>query len=804
VSRAITSPEAVGDGPGGILEVAVGVMAHDEEQSVGSCVDAILAESVADVRIARVVVVASGCHDHTADVVRERMARDPRVELIEERDRRGKARAIVTFLEAVGEPHCVIVGADVLPEDGAVAALVRPFRDPDIAMTGAHPIPTNDRRGLLGHVVHVLWDLHHEIALGSPKLGEMIAFRRGGATLDTDSLVDEASMECELVGRGGRLAYVPNAVVYNRGPSTVRELLMQRARISLGHGQLRASRGYRPATDRWPLVAAAMLSLLSREPRRLPALVATVVLEALARLLAPHFVGAVSGSGSGVWQPLPSTKRLHADGHRLRAHRSGPVVLPMRYREYLGPFARRRLTRSLPYLLRPGDRVKPGPAGLVLLELATDSEGGVGVESRLLAALPLTSARTELELLTPSRPLREGLLGNAIWLSGALWAANVAAYLINLMLGRRLGPLGYSAAASMISLYVLVSIPGAGMQAVIARDTAAGSAPNGRALVHAISWAVLASLLVLALAPWLALFLHLSFWDVAMLAPATGLTLLLGRQRGILQGLGRFRALATGVATEAWGRLILCGLLLSVIGTLSVPLAFAAASALVLASLVRTRVASPVAAQAPTLSIGTLVTTAAALGLITAFFNVDVLVARHLLPAAEASQYAALSLLVRGQFYLSSAIGSVLLTSVARTTDPIHRRLLLARALALSLGPAAAVEIGFLLNPTAILHAFFGSGYVHSAAVLPLLGLGGCGLALTNVLAFYLLASRQTMLVVVMAGAVALEGLLGLTSSGLVGIAFAFCTGSLSAAIGLALLVVSSSRPVLEPEAAVV
>jgi biofilm PGA synthesis N-glycosyltransferase PgaC len=120
--------------------------------------------------------------------------------------------------------------------------------DPEVDMTGGRQVPVNDPRTFIGFAAHLLWGIHHHVCLQSPKLGELTAFRRVFRRIPGNSAVDEANMEPLIRGQGCQLSDVPEALVYNRGPGTVRDLLKQRARIYAGHLCVRHKYGYTIAT----------------------------------------------------------------------------------------------------------------------------------------------------------------------------------------------------------------------------------------------------------------------------------------------------------------------------------------------------------------------------------------------------------------------------------------------------------------------------------------------------------------------------------------------------------------------------
>lgn len=126
-------------------------------------------------------------------------------------------------------------------------------------MTGGHPVPINDPRTFMGFVVHLLWELHHQIALQHPKLGELTAFRRVFHRIPYDSAVDEANVEPLICGQGYRLRYVPEAVVYNCGAETVGDFLKQRRRIYAGHLKICCEQGYAVSTMSGARILAALL-----------------------------------------------------------------------------------------------------------------------------------------------------------------------------------------------------------------------------------------------------------------------------------------------------------------------------------------------------------------------------------------------------------------------------------------------------------------------------------------------------------------------------------------------------------------
>src|SRR5438105_14001586 len=257
--------------------IAIGVMAHNEGRNVGRLLDRLRAVELPGAAI-RIVVVASGCADATVAVAQRAAAAEPRVTVVVDPERRGKAVAINQFIVAARDAELLVMeSADTLPEPGAIAALVARFDDPRVGMVGAHPMPEDDPSTFIGFANQLLWRLHHAVASRSPKQGELVAWRNVIESLPPEAAVDEAYVEQLVLQRGYELAYAPEAVVRNRGAATARAFVLQRRRIHAGHRALAAERSYRPATRDHLLVLRLALGEVGRRPRRPHWLAATAV-----------------------------------------------------------------------------------------------------------------------------------------------------------------------------------------------------------------------------------------------------------------------------------------------------------------------------------------------------------------------------------------------------------------------------------------------------------------------------------------------------------------------------------------------
>ena len=267
-----------------MLECCVAVMAYNEEGNIGHLLKALLRQRLETVSIAEIVIVASGCTDRTEEIVREYVAQDPRVKLYTQPGREGKASAINLLLQHVQQEIIVLESADTLPAPNTIEKLVAPFADPNVGMTGGRPVPTNDPRKFMGYVAHLLWNLHHRVSLRRAKMGELIAFRNVFRQIPFDSAVDEASIEPLILGQGMALHYVPEAVVYNRGPETVRDFFKQRRRIYAGHLYVHDILGYRVSTMSGWRILPLFLAEMKLDWRYFVWGPAAIALEAVIRL----------------------------------------------------------------------------------------------------------------------------------------------------------------------------------------------------------------------------------------------------------------------------------------------------------------------------------------------------------------------------------------------------------------------------------------------------------------------------------------------------------------------------------------
>jgi cellulose synthase/poly-beta-1,6-N-acetylglucosamine synthase-like glycosyltransferase len=267
------------------LRCSVGITAYNEQDNMSPLLEAMIDQHLHDVEITEIIVVASGCTDNTVPIIKSYQARDPRLRLIEQPERRGKTSAINLFLAQASEDILVLESGDTLPHENAVENLVRVFQDSTVGMTGAHKVPVNTPNHLVGLFTHLRLRMEHELCLDIPRLGEMIAFRRVLDHIPPDVAMDEAFVEAIVIKNGLRVIYAPDAVVYNTGPDNVSDFVRQRRRNHAGHLYLQHKYGHKVSSLKNTRVARVALKEVLGAIRLVLSLVLLALLEGWSRLL---------------------------------------------------------------------------------------------------------------------------------------------------------------------------------------------------------------------------------------------------------------------------------------------------------------------------------------------------------------------------------------------------------------------------------------------------------------------------------------------------------------------------------------
>lgn len=304
------------------IPVAVGVTVYNEEKNLDALLEALVHTDGNHIEIRQIIVVSSGSTDRSVAIAEAWARRDARVELTNDEVRRGKATAVNQVLTRIREGIgvCVLVGGDLLPHPDALNALVAPFAHASTGMTGAHPVPINRNEGWVNRVVHLQWRLHDALSRTRPKMGELVAFRADVPPLDPETVVDEAWLETIAKGRNQRLCYVPEAIVWNRGPTSPAELIDQRRRVYCGHLWLRRARHYEVSTFRSSSLLALAAKHCAAHPEQLPTAVVAGCVELIGRTLGtldylrgkrPYVWKMATTSKERITHPTPSDGPLH-------------------------------------------------------------------------------------------------------------------------------------------------------------------------------------------------------------------------------------------------------------------------------------------------------------------------------------------------------------------------------------------------------------------------------------------------------------------------------------------------------------
>ncbi|MBI2621683.1 MAG: glycosyltransferase [Candidatus Levybacteria bacterium] len=291
------------------LRISIGVTSFNEEQNIERLIHSLLFQKLKSSSISEILVVSSGSTDQTNSIIKKIHKKNPKVKLITQKKRLGKASAVNLFLTSAKEDVVILSSADLLIPSDTIEKMIKPFKSKDIGIVGSRPIPVNDPKTFFGFASHLIWDLHHHISLNSSKMGEFIAFRKIFKRIPVTSAVDEASIEALIRGQGYKAYYVSNARVYNKGAENLREFIARRRRIYAGHLETKNKYSYKVSTISNSKILLALLKNFKFTRRFIIWTPLVIALEILSR-----FLGLIDykfyPKKHTVWKITPSTKTL--------------------------------------------------------------------------------------------------------------------------------------------------------------------------------------------------------------------------------------------------------------------------------------------------------------------------------------------------------------------------------------------------------------------------------------------------------------------------------------------------------------
>ena len=304
------------------MNVSIVVPAHNEAGNIRRLLTSLIEQDTRVARIVEIVVVASGCTDNTAELAREFGRGRPGLHVHVQERREGKVAAINMFMRQ-RDPRAeviVICSADLDPGRDVIEKLVCCLRDrPEVGMVRRPADPElDDARRLVGRMVQLLsGSFITRCPSKCPRWEKIVAFRAHLVEHVSGelSVVDEASIEDIVQGKGYTLGYVADALVTNHGPERIGEYFEQRRRIARGHYWLDFAFGYEVATLDRGLLAKAVLGVMRRQDRfgKL-ALAAAIGTEVAARAFGLWDARVVGGKHR-TWQALQSTKQLGGEAN---------------------------------------------------------------------------------------------------------------------------------------------------------------------------------------------------------------------------------------------------------------------------------------------------------------------------------------------------------------------------------------------------------------------------------------------------------------------------------------------------------
>ena len=352
--------------------------------------------------------------------------------------------------------------------------------------------------------------------------------------------------------------------------------------------------------------------------------------------------------------------------------------------------------------------------------------------------------------------MSDSLFKHSSIMFSSILIANIFAYLYHIFIARYLGPASYGELGSLLAIFMILSVPVGTIQTVITKFIAKFNSKNEKGKVGSlifssikklIYYGFFAFILVSMLSPFIAKFLHI---DSSIPVIIVGLTILfsvlLPINRGALQGLQKFNALALNNILESIFRLLM-GVVLVIFGfgvsgsLLAFGFGYFISFLIAFVSLKKYFYKRDNEIDTKEIYKFTLPVFLVVL-IINLIVNLPSIFIRHYSSPEFTGLWNVALNLARIILFISSSISLIMFSKISFIENDLERKKIFRKSLRYIIFSSLPISLIFFFFSKTILLILFGQEYLNGGDILKWLGFGMGLISLFQVYLFYVLGKK--------------------------------------------------------------
>ncbi|MDO8517233.1 MAG: glycosyltransferase family 2 protein [Nanoarchaeota archaeon] len=220
--------------------ISIIITSYKEPETIGKAISAITRQNIKE----KYELIVSAPDKETIDVAKSYAKKNKKIKVFQDPGK-GKTFALNLLLPKLKGNIIVLTDGDVYASENSINEILKEFENKEVGCVTGQPVPSNSKDNKYGYWAHLLCYAAHRLRFDRNKKGKFLecsgylwAFRNNVIKSIPQETAEDTIVPILFYQKGYKIKYVPQAEVYVKYPSNLKDFLDQKKRTAKAHETL--------------------------------------------------------------------------------------------------------------------------------------------------------------------------------------------------------------------------------------------------------------------------------------------------------------------------------------------------------------------------------------------------------------------------------------------------------------------------------------------------------------------------------------------------------------------------------------